>query len=184
MQRCRGEYHAVVAAPDYVPIDPSRRVRSYSSPPRRADAWVADRAGDLQGPAPSGPALGTAGPDAGYAYRLVHLFDDRLHLGYVAKEDAIAGCVEVAMKRAALFGRAPIVHDLTVAFTIYGFLDPDPDVELAERRRREFAEIRSSHHYSERRYVVDRVAEAALRTSHDAIGAAYEADWRSLFVDL
>ena len=115
-----------MAAPDHVPTDPTKRVRAYTSPPRRADAWMADRPGDLTGGQPKGAALGTAGPDQGYAYRLVHLFDDRLHLGGVDREDAVAGCVALAMKRSGLFGRAPVVHDLTAAFTIYGFLDQNP----------------------------------------------------------
>ncbi len=112
----------------------------------------------------------------------MHLFDDRLHLNGVDKDDAVAGCVAVAMKRAALFGRAPVVHDLTAAFTIYGFLDADPPEELAEERAELFAEVESSHHYVERRKLVDRVSEEALLRSHQAIAAQYEADWRQLFV--
>ena len=36
-----------MAAPDFVPLDPARRLRSYSSPPRRPGAWIADRPGEL-----------------------------------------------------------------------------------------------------------------------------------------
>ena len=170
-----------VAAPDHVPTNPTQRVRAYSSPPRRNDAWTADRAGDLPGLQPKGPSLGTAGPDQGYAYRLVHLFDDRLHLGGVDKEDAVEGCLAIAMKRSALFGRAPVVHDLTAAFTIYGFLDSEPPAELAEQRLALFAEVKSNHHYTERRHLVDRVSEEALMKPHDTIAAQYRADWEQLF---
>ncbi len=142
---------------------------------------MADRAGDLEGLQPKGPALGTAGPDQGYAYRLVHLFDDRLHLNGVDKQDAIEGCLAIAMKRSALFGRAPVVHDLTAAFTIYGFLDANPPAELAAERSELFAEVKSTHHYSERRHLVDRVSEEALMTSHETIAAQYQSDWRQLF---
>lgn len=173
-----------MAAPDHVPTSPTQRVRSYSSPPRRTDAWIADRPGELQGGQPSGPALGTAGPDQGYAYRLVHLFDDRLHLGEVDRDDAVAGCVAIAMKRAGLFGRAPVVHDLTAGFTVYGFLDQDPPAELVEMRTELFAEIKSSHHYFERRHVVDLVAEDALRWTHQKIATQYQADWRELFAEV
>ena len=170
-----------VAAPDHVPTNPTQRVRAYSSPPRRNDAWTADRPGDLNGVQPKGPALGTAGPDQGYAYRLVHLFDDRLHLNGVDRDDAVEGCLAIAMKRSALFGRAPVVHDLTAAFTIYGFLDSDPPAELARERAELFAEVKSNHHYYERRHLVDRVSEDMLMSSHEAIAVQYQSDWRQLF---
>lgn len=170
-----------MAAPEHVPIDPTQQVRGYQSPPRRPDAWHADRPGELGGPQPSGPALGTAGPDQGYAYRLVHLFDDRLHLGSVSHHDAVAGCVSLAMKRSALFGRAPVVHDLTAAFTIYGFLDGDPPAELVANRTELFAEVASHHHYSELRHLVDRVDESWLRQSHQRIETQYKADWSAFF---
>lgn len=142
---------------------------------------MADRPGDLTGGQPKGAALGTAGPDQGYAYRLVHLFDDRLHLGGVDREDAVSGCVAVAMKRSGLFGRAPVVHDLTAAFTIYGFLDQNPPAELAQTRLKLFAEVKSDHHYFERRELVDRVADEALMQSHGQIEDQYRSDWRALF---
>jgi hypothetical protein len=171
-----------VAAPDYVPIDPTQQVRSYTSPPRRPDPWTAGRPGELDGRRPSGPSLGTAGPDQGYAFRLVHLFDDKLFLGGVDEDDVVAGCVALAMKRSALFGRAPVVHDLTAAFTIYGFLDGNPPAELAEARTRLFAEVANDHHYSERRHLVDRVDEEWLTRSHDAIAGQYAKDWTVFFV--
>ncbi len=85
------------------------------------------------------------------------------------------------MKRSALFGRAPMVHDLTAAFTIYGFLDQNPPAELAAERAGLFAEVKSNHHYTERRHLVDRVVEDQLKKPHTAIAAQYEADWRELF---
>ena len=172
-----------MAAPEHVPVDPTQQVRGYRSPPRRPDPWKADRPGELQGRQPSGPALGTAGPDQGYAFRLVHLFDDRLYLGGVDRGDAIAGCVALAMKRSALLGRAPVVHDLTAAFTIYGFLDAAPPPALAARRAELFAEVESDHHYFERRHLVDRVSEEWLTRSHDAIAAQYQAEWTALFLE-
>lgn len=170
-----------MAAPDFIPTKPNQRVRSYTSPPARSDAGRGGRPGEIKGPQPSGPALGTAGPDQGYAYTLVHLFEDRLRLGAVNFEDAIAGCVAVAMKRSALFGRAPVVHDLTAAFTIFGFLDPNPDPELEHGREDLFAEVRSNHHYSERRLVVDVVDEDVLRSSPDRIEQLYNENWKQLF---
>ncbi len=118
------------------------------------------------------------GPDQGYALTLVSQFDDRLELGALHRADVVAGCAAVAMKRAALFGRAPVVHDLTAAFTMFGFLDGSPDAELVESREAWFPEIASEHHYSERRELVDRVSDDVLHRPHGAIIADYDADWR------
>jgi hypothetical protein len=119
------------------------------------------------------------GPDQGYAFRLVRQLDDHLHLGDVNRDDAVAGCVAVATKRSSLYGRAPVVHDVVVAFSVFGFLDPNPPAELVELRRQLFAEVRSSHHYAERRDLVDLVPDGVLRQSPEAIAKTYATNWRS-----
>ncbi len=172
----------MVAAPDYVPVDPTKRVRTYSSPPLRPGGWTGGRPGEIDGAQPSGPHLGTTGPDQGYALSLAKRFEDQVTLHGVEWADAEAGCVALAMKRSGLFGRAPVVHDLTAAFTIFGFLDADPAEELKDLRRSHFAEVRSHHHYFERRTLVDLVDPEMLRKTHDAIGIQYDADWRKLFL--
>ncbi len=128
-----------------------------------------------------GARLGSQGPDQGYALRLVRLFDDKLHLGELDAEDVKAACVAIAMKRSAVFGRAPVVHDLTVAFTVWGFLDENPPAELVERREKLFPQVRSGHHYAERREIVDLVPDEVLRQSHGQIEMHYEADWQQNF---
>ena len=133
----------------------------------------------MVGSQPTGPRLGSAGPDQGYAFTLVDIFEDRLELGAVDHDDATAGCVALAMRRSALYGRAPVVHDLTVAFTVFGFLDDSPDVELVAKREALFAEVKSSHHYTERRELVDLVPDDVLRQTPDEVEKAYRADWRS-----
>lgn len=167
-----------MAAPDYVPTDPIRRARVYHSPPRRPESWSAGRPGDLPDGQPIGERMGSQGPDQGYVYKLVPLFDDRLYLGDVHRDDAVAGCVAVALKRAAHFGRAPVVHDLTIAFTLFGFLDAEAPTELVEARRPWFAQVNSSHHYAERREVADRVSVDVLAGPPAAIDLLYETDWR------
>lgn len=155
-----------------------QRVRAYSSPPRRNDAWEADRPGDLERGQPRGHRLGNMGPDQGYAFRLVRHIEDDLHLGDVNRDDAVAGCVAVATKRSSLYGRAPVVHDVSVAFSVFGFLDPSPASELVQLREQLFAEVRSSHHYAERRDLVDLVPDHVLRQSPEAIAKTYTTDWR------
>src|SRR5690606_35188820 len=119
-----------MAAPEYVPQPKDDAPRTYESPPWRPESWFADRPADLDGPQPYGPRLGYPGPDQGYALKLARRFEGKLVLTPGEdEEDAIIGCVEVANKRASLFGRAPIVHDLTVAFALWGFLsEADPEL--------------------------------------------------------
>ncbi len=172
-----------MAAPDYVPTDPTDTVRRYSSPPSRKRSWSADRPGDLDQGQPEGVRFGTQGPDQGYAYRLVSHFDDRLQLGKLSREDVVSGCVAIAMRRSGLFGRGPVIHDLTAAFSVYGFLDPDAPSELVELREKMFSQIANSHHYSERRAVVDKVLTSALEQPHGVIVSSSERDWRSNLAD-
>ena len=160
-------------------MDPTEQVRRYFSPPRRPDPWRADRPSDLKGVGqPSGDLMGNMGPDQGYALKLARHFDGRLHLGRVHHEDALAGCLAVAMKRNSLFGRGPVIHDITVAYTIFGFLDPTPPIELVELREQLFPEVRSNHHYAERRAIADMVPAEVLRQRHTVIIDSYRTDWR------
>lgn len=162
-----------VAAPEFVPLDRNDEPRTYGSPPRIDTPWTADRPGELVGPGqPTGPMLGSQGPDLGYALKLAHGMLDRLALAPGEHADeVIAGCAAIAMKRSALFGRAPVIHDLTVAFTIWGFLDHAPD-ELVSARKELFAEVAHSHHWAERRRLVDMVPEDLLRRSHTQVSVA------------
>jgi hypothetical protein len=139
---------------------------------------MAERPGDLSGQQPTGEGFGTPGPDQGYALKLAKMFDDRLNTGKLNRDDVVAGCVAVANKRSGLYGRAPIVHDLTAAFTLWGFLDESPDPELVELRERLFPQVASSHHYPERREIVDCVSSEVLRRPHAEIISDYQADWR------
>lgn len=172
-----------MAQPDFVPRPAAEVVRTYSSPPRDPEGWLADRPGDFStsGRQPSGALLGSQGPDQGYALSLVPLFDGRLTLTEGEHfADVAAGCVAVALKRASLFGRAPVVHDLTVAFTVFGFLDETPDPELVARRRPYFAEAAHPHHYLERRRVADLVAPEVLAGMPADVAARHRQDWRGL----
>jgi hypothetical protein len=142
---------------------------------------VPDRPGDVKpsGGNPSGPWLGSTGPDQGYALRLAATLREQLTLAPgEAIDDVVSGCVEVAMKRAALFGRAPIRADVEVGFTIWGFLGGPPDPALVEFRRPRFAQL--SHSYADRRVLVDLVSDEALRLPLDAVRSRAQSDWRSL----
>jgi hypothetical protein len=167
-----------MAAPEYVPKRKDEKPRSYESPPWRAEPWLAERPAELHGPQPKGPRLGYQGPDQGYALKLARRFEGKLVLTPGEEEaDAIAGCVAIATKRASLLGRAPVIHDLTVAFTIWGFLE-EADPELVRLRKRYFEGIAQPHHYSERRRVADVVPASTLLLPPDELRRIAESDPR------
>src|SRR5206468_7366902 len=107
---------APMAQPDYVPVAPADKVRPAERlPPARA--WTTSRPGEITGlRLPAGRRFGVPGPDQGYALTLAARSAEQLELGKgESRGDVVAGCVGVAMKRAALFGRAPVVFDLELA---------------------------------------------------------------------
>jgi hypothetical protein len=140
---------AAVAAPEHVPVDRTRLLRTYESPPRRAGSWIPSRPGELPHGQPEGQQLGNQGPDQGYVLSLVRRFHGKLTLTAGEHErDALAGAAAVALKRASSFGRAPVVHDLTVALTVWGFLGDAP-ADLVQLRKKLFEEVAHPHHYAE-----------------------------------
>ncbi len=172
-----------MAAPEFVP-SASIQTKSYVSPPRRDSPWTADRPGEVVGGGqPAGERLGSPGPDQGYALKLVHQFDGKLHLADGEDiHDVESGGVAVAMRRSSIFGRAPVIHDLTIAFTIFGFLDPNPADELVAMRRKLFEGVHIPVHYVESRALVDSVDEATLRKNPGQVESDYKNNWKSSFV--
>jgi len=175
-----------MAAPEFVPTKPTDRHRSYTSPPRNADGWRAVRPGELvaQGGQPDVDAgrMGAPGPDQGYLLKLVPLLRPELKLADAERvEDAETGCVAVALKRASLFGRAPVIHDLRVAYTVWGFLDAAAPQELVAERTRRFEGVHlTTHHYPELRAVVDAVPADTLRLTPEQVAAMAPAGWREM----
>ncbi len=174
-----------MAAPEHVPVDSNQPVRGYESPPRRPEPWLPDRPAEVvEDGQPRGERLGNQGPDQGYMLSLARRFDGKLVLtSGEHQRDALAGAVGVALKRASLIGRAPVVHDLTIALTIWGFLGEAP-AELVQLRKPLFEEAWHPHHYAELRRIVDLVPARALRQSPEQVTEAHRADWRALLGDL
>jgi hypothetical protein len=175
-----------MAAPEHVPVDRTKPVRAYESPPRRPGSWLPDRPGEVIADGqPHGAHLGHQGPDQGYALKLARQFEGKLSLTAGEHEkDALAGAVAVAMKRASLFGRAPVVHDLTVALTVWGFLDEEPAKELVDLRKHLFEEVWHPHHYAGLGHIVDLVPGRTLRLVPSYVSEAHRSDWRSLLGDV
>jgi len=167
-----------MAAPEHVPSAPTTK-RHYSSPPQRAGAGSTPRPGETFGDAGSGGRLGSQGPDQGFVLKLTSVFDRKLHLvDGEYRGDVDAGCVAVALKRASLFHRAPVVHDLRIAYTLFGFLDENPDSELVEFRKSAFDQVHYSFHYFERRAIADLVPDEVLGQMPDGVASRYREDWR------
>ena len=171
-----------MAAPKFTPVVATDSPRAYESPDHVPESWAPDRPGEIVGFQPRGERLGAPGPDQGYAIKIANSLRPRLHVAEREHvDDVIQGCLGVALRRASLFSRAPVVHDLTVAFTVWGFLDEDPPAELVAIRTPLFEGLRHvGHHYAEARRVVDQVPVETLRMTPTQVSDAYPSDWRSL----
>ena len=147
--------------PTFVPISEADQVR----PARHLHvpgAWTTSRPAELRTPtALRGPSVGTPGPDAGFALRLVRRFAHDLRLTEGEDEhDVLVGVALIAARRAALYGRAPSIYDVQLALALWGFLVDGPQ-DLIAARRRAFASV--SHDYVTQRALVDAVPEESLR---------------------
>jgi hypothetical protein len=127
-------------------------------PPARD--WRADRPGDQGGAPVEGALLGRPGPNVGYAYTLAGRVKDRLHTSPLEHTaDVIAEVSEIAGKRAAHFGRAPVMGDIDIAISLLGY-DGLADEAFVEQRVRLVHE--AAHSYISRRALVDAVPEDLL----------------------
>jgi hypothetical protein len=164
----------------YVPPDPADRPRQQQNlppgvalPPARH--WRAGRPGDVGAGQPAGALLGRPGPNVGYAYTLAERAEGRLRLGpHEDPHDVVPVVAEIAAKRAASFGRAPVIHDVDVAVRLLGY-DGSGDDEFVQRRV--LLVHGAGHDYARRRAIVDAVPEQLLRLPADALGE-HVAQWR------
>jgi hypothetical protein len=141
-----------------------------------------DRPGELVGPQPSGGGLGTPGPDQGFALKIARRLAAEVHVQPGEHlDDAVRGSVLIALRRASMFSRAPVVHDLRIAFTIWGFFDLQPPADLVAVRRELFEGVsNTAHHYVEGRVLVDLVPADVLASSPAEVAERYPAEWRML----
>ena len=165
--------------PDYVPLQSTDRIR----PSERltiSEGWRPDRPADLVDLKPAvGPRFGVNGPDMGYGLKLAKRFEERLQLGVgESAHDAVAGCFGCGTRRAASFGRAPVIYDMEWAYSLWGYLGGAPD-DLVEWRVPLFRGV--SHDYWDQRKIVDAVEESSLGLTPVEVRGHLK-DWRSLFV--
>jgi hypothetical protein len=165
----------------YVPSEIGDRPRQQQNlppglaPPPARD-WRANRPGDLTAEPGDGALMGRPGPNVGYAYTLATRTRSSLRLSpHEHGDDVIAVVAEIAGKRAALFGRAPVIGDVDTAVVLLGY-----DGNAEER----FVELRSrlthdaAHDYTRRRELVDSVPEQLLRLQGAALADGV-AEWRA-----
>jgi hypothetical protein len=165
----------------FVPPDPSARPRQQQNLPPGvalppASDWRSDRPGDLGPDQADGALMGRPGPNGGYAYTLAQRAKDRVRLGpFEHAEDAIAVIAEVAGKRAARFGRAPVIGDVELAIALLGY---DGNASDSFVKARSALVHEASHDYRRRRALVDAVPDALLRVRPAQAIAEIEA-WRA-----
>ena len=139
-------------------------------PPARA--WVADRPGDVRARAAAGTAHRHAGPErrlravARRAGPATGSGSSRAS----TSDDAVAVVAELAMKRAATFGRAPTILDVDFAIELLGYAGAAPE---DVRRWRPGVVRGADHDYVVRRAIADTVSSSLLRLiAAGAAGAA------------
>lgn len=105
--------------------------------PGPAVKWRSSKPGIPAGPAdvPSGGGFGSAGPDPGWALKLVANAD-------LPGDDPDLGAVVTALvlARASASGRAPVPEDIDVALVLCGYFE-DASPALVERRERWIAAV-------------------------------------------
>ena len=128
--------------------------------------------------------MGAQGPDQGFALdhrRPVARPNVEAPGRASASTTPCAAASAIALRRASLFSRAPVVHDVDIAFTIWGYYDAAPPADLVARRAELFEGVGNvNHHYAEARAIADLVPESTLRMTPDQVRAAYPARWREL----
>jgi hypothetical protein len=135
-----------------------------------AGSWHADRPGDLVAGQPRGEMLGSPGPDVGYAHLLVERRRDHFVIApHESRADAEGVVAELAMKRAASFGRAPVLADVDVTMELLGYAG---DVPLETPEWRLHLVHDAAHDYAKRRRIVDSVPLEVLRLPPDEVREA------------
>jgi alkanesulfonate monooxygenase SsuD/methylene tetrahydromethanopterin reductase-like flavin-dependent oxidoreductase (luciferase family) len=162
-----------------VPLQDTDRVRPSAILPAPRP-WYLERPAELeQLKAPSGPRFGAAGPDLGYGLKLARRLADRIQLAWgEEEEDAVAGCFACGARRAAHFGRAPVVHDMEWAYRLWGYLGAPP-ADLIEWRTPRFRG--AADHYWVQRQIVDAVRPETLPLTPAQVRERLES-WKDLLI--
>lgn len=170
-----------MATPRFAPVPTVEPVRYYESPEFVPENWQPGRPGEIEGRQPAGERLGYQGPDQGYVITLAHRARQRVKAtAGESLEDILRGCSLIALRRASLYGRAPVVHDINVALTMWGYLSDSPPPDLVTVRKELFLGVGNVHHYKEGRALADMVPESTLRMTPEQVASRFMSEWRVL----
>ena len=171
-----------MAIPKFTPTDPTDEPRVYGSPDFVPDPWKSDRKSEIVGRQPKGDGLGNPGPDQGYVLLLAARVRDRIRVQPGESiDDVIAGSITIALRRATQFGRAPVMADIMIALTIWGWLLDNPPLDIVSYRQKLFIGLGNTvHHYAESRVIADMVPETTFRISLEKLTASMPMSWRAL----
>ncbi|HKH87785.1 MAG TPA: hypothetical protein VKA05_03140 [Acidimicrobiales bacterium] len=168
--------------PKFAPTLESGEVRDILKLPV-PEPWTTHRPADYR-PAPhrsERPNGGIPGPDQGYALYLAERLHDRLRLtGNERADDVLVGAVMIGLRRASLFGRAPVTADVELALELFGYLDEALPDQI-EAREQHFSG--AAHDYWQQRDIADGVPESTLRLTLPEVRRRLAADpqaWRAL----
>ncbi len=169
--------------PKFAPVVESAEVRPFQKQ-EVAAGWVPHRPSDFKANiTPAGVTNGgRPGPDQGYALHLAERMEERLKLteGEDA-HDVLVGAVMIGLRRASIYGRAPVLGDIELALHLFGYLAEGAPGSLVQARKRLFQG--ASHDYWQQRDIADMAPESTLRLSPAAVSqqvAADPASWRAL----
>lgn len=142
--------------------------------------WKSDRPGDTykERDTDSDVLLGNAGPNIGYALKLA---SQKIH-GYFLLEsehehDVKVLLSEIAMRRAANFGRAPIVQDLDFAAHLLGY---DKESKSGEDKWRPRLVHGCGHDEHKRRRIVNSVPDEIIKHKDEVSEGMISGWWEKL----
>ena len=166
--------------PPHVPLQDTDRVRPSSLLPAPR-AWYQQRPGEWDATVRvEGPRLGFTGPDLGYGLKLAYRFEDRLQPAPGEhRKDALIGGFLCGSRRAAEFGRAPVIHDMDWAYTVWGYLGGAPE-DLVAWRVPLFRG--AAEHYWAQRQIVDAVRPETLRLTPAQVRERL-GSWKDLLIE-
>jgi hypothetical protein len=93
-------------------------------------------------------------------------------------EDAVAGCFVCGCRRAAQFGRAPVIYDMEWAYGLWGYLGQAPE-DLVAWRQPLFRG--AAQHYWDQRKIVDAVRPETLKLTPAQVRDRV-AGWKELLI--
>jgi hypothetical protein len=141
-----------MAQPSFSPVTIKDKVGHYH-PLENPERMSFSRPAELRGQNPSPiPALsGNPGPDQGYALKLANELINQLNIKTEQNvADVKYALVIFALKRASLFGRAPVKKDLECGAFLLGYLSEDLEPDFIKKRSELIKGLAHNYEYQRR----------------------------------